>query len=126
MDHILLGYICILGRLHPPGQVFVWIQVVLNRRLEQAEHDCTVGCSLRRIGEQEVLPVNGEGLDAALSPFVAQLQSTILGVVSQAKSLLLQVGKCLAQGGLWHSRSVYRSFAVFSASPCSISSRRLQ
>ena len=85
---------------HQSGQVFVWIQAVFNGRLDQAEHDCTAGGSLRGISEQEVLPVNDEGLDAALDPAVAQLHSAVLKVAGQIRPLLLQVMQRLSLGGL--------------------------
>lgn len=60
---LFIGQIRVLGGLHQLSQIFVRIQAILNRRLDQAEYGCSAGGTLRRIG----LPVNDEGLDTPSS-----------------------------------------------------------
>lgn len=87
-----------LGRhLYEPGQILPGIQPVFNRRLDQAEDDCAALSAARRVGEEEVLPVNHKGLDTALGSVVADLQPTIPEVVDQVRPLLFQVMQRLAQ-----------------------------
>ena len=52
--------------LQQPGQVAVGIQTVLHGGLDQAERHGTAGGAFGRVGKQEVLPVDDEGLDEAL------------------------------------------------------------
>src|SRR5699024_10752295 len=89
-----------VGCMHEPGQVSVRIQTILHCCLDQAEHHRTAGSSLWCIGEQEVLPVNNEGLDASLCSVVAQLQSAVLLVIGQVWPLLLEIVQCLTQSRL--------------------------
>ena len=77
MCNLVICKICILCLLQQPGQIFVWIQAVLNGRLDQAKHHSTAGSALRRVGKQEVLPVNDEGLNASLGTVVGDLQPAI-------------------------------------------------
>ena len=55
--------ICIVCCLQQPGQILVRIQSILNRRLDQAEHNRAAGGTLWSIGKQEVLAVNHKGLN---------------------------------------------------------------
>ena len=73
---------------HQPGQIAVRIKAVLQCSLDHAEDDRTSRCASRRIGKQKVLSVDDEGLNAALSPVVAQFQSTVLQIVRQVRPLL--------------------------------------
>lgn len=69
--------------LDEPGQIPPWIQVVFNHRLDEAEDDCTALCATLRVGKQEVISVNHEGLDTTFSTIVADLQPTAAEVVGQ-------------------------------------------
>ena len=69
-----IGIVC---GFQQPGQILIWIQPILNGRLNQAEHDRTAGSSLGGVGKQEVLPVNDKGLDTPLRPVIAQLQPAV-------------------------------------------------
>ena len=113
MDRILLRQVCVLGSLHQPGQVIVRLQAVLNRRLDQAEHDRTAGSSFRGVGKQEILSVNDEGLNASLRPVIGDLQPAVLQIIGQVRSPVLQVGQSRAQSGL--RRSGCRSAAAYAA-----------
>ncbi len=101
----VLSIIRMVGCMHEPGQVSVRIQTILHCCLDQAEHHRTAGSSLWCIGEQEVLPVNNEGLDASLCSVVAQLQSAVLQVIGQVWPLLLEIVQCLTQSRLGRGSS---------------------
>lgn len=74
-----------------PGQIPPGIQAVPNRYLDEAEDDRAALRTTRRIGKEEVLAVDDKGLDTALSPGVADLQSIIQQIVQQIGFLFLQV-----------------------------------
>ena len=88
MHNFGIRQICILRLLHQPGQVFIRVKTVLNSRLDQAEHNCAAGGSLWCVSEQEVLPVNDEGLNASLGTVVGDLQSAVFQIVGQVRPLL--------------------------------------
>ena len=69
--------------------------------LDQAEYDCTAGSSLRSICKQAVPSVNNKNLTDSFNPGVGNLQSVIIQIIVQVRSLFLQVCKCFTQGKLW-------------------------
>ena len=105
LERIFLGQVCVLGCFHQPGQVAVRVQAIFNGGLDQAEHYCAAGGTLRGIGEQEVLSVNDKGLDTSLCTVIGALQQSVFQVVSQVRPLLLQISEGFAQSRLRCRRS---------------------
>jgi len=54
-----------------------WVEPILFRGFNQAEHDGAGFRAARSVREQEILAVNNKRLDAALSPVVADFQPPI-------------------------------------------------
>ena len=74
-----------------PEQITVRVQAGFLGRFDQAvDHRAAPGAQ-RRVGKQEVLPANHEGLDAPLCPVVAQLQPSVLQIAGEIRPLLLEV-----------------------------------
>lgn len=57
--------------------------MILNRRLDQAEHHGTTRGALRSVRKQEVLPVNDKGLYDSLRTVVGNLQPAIFQIIRQ-------------------------------------------
>lgn len=57
----------------------------------QTENDRAVLCAARRVGKEEVLPVNDKGLLASLRTVVDNFKSTVLQIRCQIRSLLQQI-----------------------------------
>ena len=68
---------------HQPDQIAVRVKAVLQCGLDHAKDDRASRCASRCIGKQEILSVDDEGLNAVLSPVVAQLRSAVLQIVRQ-------------------------------------------
>lgn len=53
LDNCLICQIRVVCCLHEPGQIAVWIQAVLNGRLDQAEDHCAAGRASYYVGKRQ-------------------------------------------------------------------------
>ena len=81
LDIFRLAQIHLRRSGHQPCQISKWIQLVFHGGLDQREDHRAACRAAGCIGEQEILPVNDEGLYAALSPVVAQFQPAVFQVI---------------------------------------------
>ena len=89
-----------LGRfVQHPSQIAVRIKAVFLRGLDQTEHHGAALRSVGRVCKEKVLPGDYKGLDAALSPVVAELNAAVLQVNDQGLPLVLQAWTLAQRSG---------------------------
>ena len=93
--------------LQNPQQITVRIKAILLRRFNQTVDYAAGLCAARRVGKQPVLPAHHKWFHAALGTVVAQLQTTILQIPCQIRSLLQQVVDGPAQRGFRRSSRLH-------------------